>query len=103
MGMIKLSDGVLERHIELDSNGLARSCILQPSRNLILNRNAELRKNPGVIKPLSFMGLAVTIPLEDWHDLKAKYPDLGSSDHDTQQAAFSKFLSSSEANIYRVT
>ena len=102
MGMIKLTDGVLERHIEVDSNGLARSCILQPTRNLILNRNAELRKNPGAIKPLSFMGLELTIPLEDWHDLKSKYPDLGSSDTETQQKAFNKFLSSREADIYRV-
>ena len=103
MGMIKYGDGVLERHIEVDSNGQARGCILQPTRELILNRNAELRKNPGAIKPLSGIGmLEATIPLEDWHDLQAKYPDLAASDNETQQTAFTKFLNSREADIYRV-
>ena len=102
MGMIKMTDGVLERHIEVDSNGLARGCILQPTRNLILNRNAELRKNPGVIKPLSFMGLEATIPLEDWYDLQKKYPDLAAPDTETQQRALTKLLNSREADIYRV-
>jgi len=102
MGMIKLTDGVLERHIELDSNGMARSKYHQPTRDLILDNNAELRKNPGAIKPLSFMGLACTIPLEDWYNLIRKYPDLGSPIAEIQQPAFEKFLRSSESAIYRV-
>lgn len=102
MGMIKLTDGTLERHVEIDSDGKARSKLHQPTRDLILNRNAELRKNPGVIKPLSFMGLACTIPLEDWYNLIRKYPDLGSPIAEVQQPAFEKFLRSSESAIYRV-
>ena len=103
MGLIKLGDGgPLQRHVELDSNGMARSKLVQPSRNMILDNNAELRKNPGAIRSLSFMGLACTIPLEDWYNLIRKYPDLGSPVAEIQQPAFEKFLRSSESAIYRV-
>lgn len=103
MGLIKLKgDGVLERHIEIDSDGQARSKLHQPTRDMILDNNAELRKNPGAIRPLSFMGLACTIPLEDWWNLVRKYPDLNATNSDQREIAMQKFLRSSESAIYRV-
>ena len=102
MGLLKLTDGVLERQIEIDSDGRARSKLVQPSRNVILERNARERRE-GNVRSCSFMGLEMTIPLEDWYNLVRKYPALDSSDHDEQQAAMRGLLASREADIYRVS
>lgn len=57
---------MLERHIEIDAKHQAVSAMVQPSRAIILERNKELRKNPGAIKHLSFMGLEYNMPLVDY-------------------------------------
>lgn len=103
MGLIKLRDeGFLERHIEIDSDGKARSKVVQPTRNLILDNNAELRKNPGAVKTLSFMKLAATVPLEDWWNALRRDPELNAPDKEIREKAMQRFLSDPGSAIYRV-
>jgi hypothetical protein len=66
MGKIKLSDGVIERHIEIAPDGMARSILTQPTRQMILERNAELRRNPGALRKLDSMGQMMTVPKVDF-------------------------------------
>lgn len=49
-------------------------------RQLILERNAELRKNKDVKRNLSFGGWVASIPYEDYHMLRQKFPKLRSRD-----------------------
>jgi hypothetical protein len=74
----------------------------QPERGRILAHNAELRKNAGVIKDLSFARHSLTIPLEDYEVLRKKYPVLDHGSQAEQQQFWLKFLKSSESLIYRV-
>ena len=74
----------------------------QPSRDLILNRNAELRKNPDAIDDLTFAGLELTIPLVDLAILRKKYPGLNAMDGQERTDAWRRFFGSSEADPYRI-
>ncbi len=74
----------------------------QPSRDLILNQNAELRKNPGVIRDLSFARHTFRIPKIDMEVLKKKYPVLVDGDADAQRKFYVWFLGQSESLPYRV-
>ena len=74
----------------------------QASRDLILGRNAELRKNPDAISDLTFAGLELQIPLLDLAILRKKYPDLNSPDGKTRTDAWRRFFGSSESDPYRV-
>lgn len=73
----------------------------QPSRKLILERNAELRKND-VIKDLSFGRFIADIPLIDMENLRKKYPDLASHDSKIRSKALFNLLNSPEGRIYLV-
>ena len=74
----------------------------QPDRDLILHRNAELRKNPGVIQDSSFGRYALSIPVEDYEVLKAKFPILVHGSNEERCAFYKKFLRSIESKPYRV-
>lgn len=74
----------------------------QPDRDLILKRNAELRKNPGVIRDLSFARHTFSIPKIDFEILKQKYPVLVDGDADSQRKFYVWFLRQSESLPYRV-
>ena len=74
----------------------------QPSRSLILERNAELRKDPSALRDLSFGRLVLTIPLEDMEDLRAKYPDLAAKHAGIRTRAWQRFIGSSESLPYKV-
>lgn len=74
----------------------------QPSADLILARNAELRKNPGVINDLSFGRYHLSIPLNDFEMLRRKHPELRSSDNSVRTAWYKKFIKSSDSLKYRV-
>ena len=74
----------------------------QPDRQLILHRNAELQKNPGVITDISFGRYHLSIPLEDYEVLKRKYPILVNGSNDERTAFYKKFIRSVESKPYRV-
>lgn len=96
-------DGLfLERYRYQPHEGKLYRELSQPSRRLILERNAELRKSEAV-RDLSFGRLALTIPLEDWQDLRARYPELASKDGEIRARAWQRFISSAESLPYKVT
>jgi hypothetical protein len=76
--------------------------LTQPSRELILERNARLRNEPETLKNLDFAGLQLTIPEIDWYILVRKYPDLKSTAQEVRRIAWQKFFASSESDPYRV-
>lgn len=97
------TDGVLIRHTVFDSqDGTAHGRLLQPSRDLILQRNQELRKNPDAIRKLESMGWELSIPEADYYNLRKKYPDLASPDGMVRTLAWKSFLASAESVPYRV-
>lgn len=61
-------------------NGRTYHTLDQPSRKLILERNAELRKNKGALKDLSFGRQLASIPYLDYYAMKQKHPRLNSPD-----------------------
>ena len=95
------TDGVLVRETVWDGDK-AHGRLLQPTRNLILERNQELRKNPDAIKKLQAMGWALSIPEADYYALRARNPDLASDCAQTRTAAWKKFIASDESLPYRV-
>lgn len=96
-------DGVfLERFRYQPHEGKLYRELSQPSRSLILERNAQLRREPGAVRDLSFGRLALTIPLEDWAELREKYPDLASKDPGIKSAAWKRFISGAESEPFRV-
>ena len=98
---ISKTDGTLVRRIVEHCDGLY-STLFQPSRKMILERNAELRKNPGALNNMEMMGLELTMPEEDYWTLVRKYPDLKSSDPTVRTVAWRNFMGSREADPYRV-
>ena len=95
------SDGVLFADFKIEGGELVRR-IRQPSEDRILDRNRELRKNPGALRELTFAGLELNIPVLHYERLTAKYPDLHSLSAETRTRAWRKFMGSSEADPYRV-
>ena len=95
------SDGVLFADWRMQGGELVRR-IRQPSEDRILDRNAELRKNPGALRELSFAGLELTIPELHYLRLIQERPDLHSSDAETKTRAWRAFIASSDADPYRV-
>ena len=71
-------------------------------RGAILDRNAELRKNPGVIKDWQHGRLALSIPLLDHERLKVTRPDMFSEDKQTRERALVKFINSPDSAPYKV-
>jgi hypothetical protein len=71
-------------------------------RSAIMDRNAELQKNPGALNDLSFGRLAVSVPELDWHQITERNPDLISPDHEIRNRALAKWLASSESAPYKV-
>ena len=78
------ADGVFTSHLHKQRHegqaGRFYHTLDQPSRRLILERNAELRKNKGVLKDLSFGRQLASIPLLDYYALQRKFPKLKSTD-----------------------
>ena len=76
--------------------------VSQLDRDIILSRNAELRKNPGVIEDRSLGRYSLSIPLEDYENLKKKYPVLVQGDNQQRTAFYKKFISMPESLPFRV-
>lgn len=68
----------------------------QKSRNLILERNSQLRNNPGSIKDLSFGRQLASIPLEDWEWFLRHNPDYRKVDKIGRQKMLMNFLKNTE-------
>jgi len=100
---MKRRSGVwLEEFFYQPHEGRTYRRLSQPSRQLILDRNATLRQIPGAVRDLSFGRLALTIPLEDLETIRDKYPDLRSKDPEIKRRAWHAFIASSESLPYRV-
>jgi len=80
MSKIVQTDGVLvSRFHESKHEGVSGRTyhtLDQPSRKLILERNAELRKNKGALRDLSFGRQLASIPTLDYYALQKKFPKL---------------------------
>ena len=74
----------------------------QPSQDAIKRDNAELRKNPEVLRDLDAMQWALQIPELDYHHLVKCNPALEDDDSATRTAAWKAFIASSESLPYRV-
>jgi len=97
------SDGVLNVELKnVPHEDRVYRKLTQPTRNLILNRNKELRKNPGSIRDLSFGRQHLSIPLEDYEILKRKYPVLVRGSNAEKTKFYKKFILSTESIPYRV-
>ena len=82
--------------------GKLRRRLESVGRHAILDENAELRKQPEVLRDLSFMGLSLQIPEPDLYTLWARYPELRAPDKMTKRNAWLRFITSAEADPYRV-
>ena len=71
-------------------------------RAAILERNQQLRINPGAQQDLSFGRQVLAIPVLDDYLLKKKYPDLNSPDKQIREIALARFMASSESAPYKV-
>ena len=71
-------------------------------RNSAMEHLQELRKNPGAIRKLDGVQLALSIPLFDYECLKVKYPILKYGSSHEKKRFWNRFLNTTEANKYRV-
>ena len=76
--------------------------MFQPGRDVILNRNAELQKNPGVIKDLSFGRHLACIPTLDYERLKRENPALRSPDAKVRSAKMIELMKRRENKQFLV-
>jgi len=98
-----MNDGIFtsEFHFQEHTETLTRK-LDQPSRDFILARNAELRKNPGVIQDLgkqsgeSFGRQVATIPMITLYEAIRDGYDLLSKDKDVAAREMNRFLRSPE-------
>lgn len=74
----------------------------QPTRRLILDTAAELRKAGGVADQQGLGRWALSVPLEDWQRLRGKYPDLASTDAAIKSRAWLAFIASPEAAPFKI-
>ena len=95
-------DGVLRSRIFGNKAGDLRRETSQPLRSAILNDNAELRKNPGVLRKLDAMEWTLQIPEDDFGMLLKCNPALKHDDAEIRLAAWKAFIASPESMPYRV-
>ncbi len=74
----------------------------QPSRPLILDTAAELRKAGGAPDRPGLGRWALSVPFEDWVRLREKYPDLASQDAQIKSRAWLAFIASDESKPFKV-
>jgi len=58
----------------------------------ILERNAELKKNPDALRDMDFGRQVASIPLVVYYDWQRKYPELRSTDSEVANAKFMQLL-----------
>lgn len=97
------TDGVLVSEYKTQPHeGILYRNMTQPTRDLILARNAEMRKDPSVIRDLTFGRHYLRIPVLDFEMLKKKYPILAKGSNDEIKKFYHWFIRQSESEIYRV-
>ena len=84
-----------------EHTGVLTNRLTQPTENLILDRNAELRKNPGVIQDLGSQGedgvwgrQVASIPFIAFHQAKLDGFDLESKNKAFGASEMNRFLQS---------
>ena len=97
-----VNDGVFELNLAQDAHGL-HGILTQPSEELILERNAELRKNPGALRDLSFGRQVASIPMVVYDKWMREYPKLRSPDQKEASDELMRILRLPENRIYCVT
>ena len=93
------NDEIFQIKLKQEGDKLIRT-LHQPTNNIILERNNELRKNPGAQKDLTFGRQVANIPFEEYEMLRRKYPDLIHGDSEQRQNRLMKILASSEGRKY---
>lgn len=64
----------------------------QKDRDVILERNKQLRNNPGALKDLSFGRQVASIPFEDWYYFMQQNPNYRSMNKKEREAVLMRFL-----------
>ena len=72
----------------------------QTNRDAILQANAALRSAEA--RRLEGMRWALSIPQDDYDMLKARHPELASTDQEVKRRAWQRFMVSAESLPYRV-
>lgn len=96
------SDGVLNVTLHQSDEDEVTGTLHQPTRNMILERNQELRNNPGTLRDFTFGSHVACIPLEDLFALKQKYPGLRSRDAKIRSKTMIDILRSPEGRKFLV-
>lgn len=76
--------------------------LTSPLRNKIMERNAELRKNPGAVKTTTFGKLELDIPLCDMPMLDSLYPGIADPSHPDHKYQLRKFMKEPASDPYRL-
>jgi hypothetical protein len=74
----------------------------QHGRDQIITDIAGLRQAGGARDRDGLGRWALSIPFEDWIGLRAKYPDLASTDVKVKSRAYLRFMRSAESLKYRI-
>lgn len=87
--------------IHLDGTKVHRR-ILSPHRQAVLKQNAELRKNRGALRSLSFGGLALDVPTSDIPMIERFFPGAMNAAHPDHKWMLRAFMRSPASIPYRV-
>ena len=101
MKKFSVDRGTHQTHFEIDQ-GVVKSHSTQADRHARLDRNNELRKNPGAVRQTSFGKLALDIPITDFKVLGKFFPGIDDPTHPDHKYQLRKFLASPAADPYRV-
>ena len=74
-----MSDEVFQTAFKEEEGKLYR-ILTQPTEDLILERNKQLRNNPGSLKDLEFGRQVASIPFNIWEKWRREYPELTQGD-----------------------
>lgn len=101
MKKFSVDRGTHQTHFEVDG-GIVKSHSTQADRNARLDRNNELRKNPGAVRQTGFGKLALDIPITDFKVIAKFYPGIDDPKHPDHKYQMRRFLKSPAADPYRV-
>lgn len=88
-------DTVIKSEIIFEG-GILTHRTTQPTEDLILARNAELRKNPGVIQDMSFGRMLASIPIIMFERAIRDGFDLNNRDSDISGREMARYLKTAE-------
>ncbi len=94
------SDGEIDAEFVIEDGKIYRRMRTKNAQG-VLQRNKELQRNPGAIKPLDWAGVELTIPTAEYHKLIERYPDLNSPDGEIQTRAWLKVMGHPASDRWR--